>query len=249
MKRFIYILIFSTLFILSACQSNKEEITISAAASLTDAMEEIISLFEDANPDITVAINLGGSGSLSQQITHGAPVDIFFSASLSHFEKIEEQGLINEQMKTPLLTNKLVWIQQKGENPATEISDLNSIAIGTPETVPAGRYAKQALMNQGLYSSVKEKLIFTKDVRQVAQYVEGGNVEAGLVYQTDAFLSDDIKINKGLPIGEHDPIIYPVGVLHRSKVKVSAEKFYHFLQTEEATTIFEKYGFHKADED
>ncbi|SFM11954.1 molybdate transport system substrate-binding protein [Gracilibacillus orientalis] len=244
MKRVIYILVAITL--LTGCQPEEEEITISAAASLTDALQEVVQQFEKENPHITVAMNIGGSGALSQQIVQGAPADIFFSASLDHFERVMEAGLIKEGNAQALLTNELVWIQPKDEQLAPTIEPFNQIAIGTPDTVPAGNYAKQALTAQGIYNEIEEQLIFTKDVRQIVQYVESNNVDAGMVYLTDALISDDVQVNETLPMGEYDDIIYPVGIIENSQ---AVETFYQYIQSEEALNIFKHYGFLEIDGD
>ncbi|WP_443129291.1 molybdate ABC transporter substrate-binding protein [Gracilibacillus sp. D59] len=244
MKRVIYILL--AISLLTACQPEEEEITISAAASLTDAINEAVQQFEKEHPHIKVAINLGGSGALSQQIMQGAPADIFFSASLDHFDRILQAGLIEDGQARALLTNELVWVQPKDDQLVTSIDHFNKIAIGTPETVPAGNYAKQALTAQGIYNDIEKKLVFTKDVRQVVQYVESGNVDAGMVYRTDAMISDKVQLNETLPIGEYDDIIYPVGMIKKTQ---AAETFYQYLQSEEALDIFKQYGFQEIDGD
>ncbi|MDX8046802.1 molybdate ABC transporter substrate-binding protein [Gracilibacillus sp. S3-1-1] len=245
MKKVLYIFLFA-LTLLIACGQEKEEVTISVAASLTDAMTDIIEQFEAENPNYTVAVNAGGSGALSQQIIQGAPADIFFSASLHDFKRVYQEGLIDDDYKIPLLANELVWIQQADTELASEIDNFEQIAIGTPEAVPAGDYAKQALTGQGIYEALEGRFVFTKDVRQVMQYVEKGDVHAGLVYRTDALTSDKVQINEHLPIGTHDAIIYPVGIINN---KPAVEAFYQYLLTEEAANIFEQYGFGKVDGD
>ncbi|WP_208591311.1 molybdate ABC transporter substrate-binding protein [Gracilibacillus suaedae] len=244
MKRILYILL--ALSLLTACQQEEEEITISAAASLTDTLQEIVQQFEEENPHINVSLNLGGSGSLSQQIIQGAPADIFFSASVPHFDRVLQAGLIKEENARALLANELVWIQPQSDQPATTVGSFDQMAIGTPETVPAGNYAKQALTAQGIYQEIKEKLIFTKDVRQVMQYVETSNVDAGIVYRTDALISDKVQINETLPLGKHEPIIYPVGIIEDSQ---AVEAFYNYLQSAKALDIFQQYGFQEIDGD
>ncbi|WP_228552336.1 molybdate ABC transporter substrate-binding protein [Gracilibacillus salitolerans] len=243
MKRVLYILLALTL--LTACQQ-EEEITISAAASLTDALQEIVQQFEEVNQDITVSLNLGGSGSLSQQIIQGAPADIFFSASVPHFERVLQTGLIEEENARALLANELVWIQPKGDQLATTMDSFDQMAIGTPEIVPAGSYAQQALTTQGIYNKLEDQLVFTKDVRQVVQYVESNNVDAGIVYRTDALISNKVQINETLPMGEHDQIIYPVGIIKDSR---AVGAFYDYLQSDEALDIFQQYGFQEIDGD
>ncbi|UOQ48975.1 molybdate ABC transporter substrate-binding protein [Gracilibacillus caseinilyticus] len=246
MKRMVPFILLATI-LLTACQQEKKEITISAAASLTDAINEAVALFEEENPEYDVAVNLGGSGSLSKQIIQGAPVDVFFSASVDHLLEVKEAGLMDDESIQALLQNKLVWVQPKDTATITDVKAVNHIAIGTPETVPAGMYAKQALDDLGIYQGLKEQLVFTKDVRQVMQYVESENAELGVVYRTEALVSDKVQINSQLPLGKHDPIIYPVGMLHNANKE--ANPFYQFLQSEEVMDIFNKYGFEEVDGD
>ncbi|UOQ84429.1 molybdate ABC transporter substrate-binding protein [Gracilibacillus salinarum] len=246
MKRFVPLMLVA-MIVLTACQEEKKEITISAAASLTDAINEAVALFEEENPEYDVAVNLGGSGSLSKQIIQGAPVDVFFSASVDHLMEVKEEGLLEDESIQALLQNKLVWVQPESTAPVTDMKTVDHIALGTPETVPAGMYAKQSLEDLGIYQGLNEQLVFTKDVRQVMQYVESENADLGVVYQTDALISDKVQINDQLPLGEHDPIIYPVAMLHNAKEE--AKPFYDFLQSEEVMDIFKEYGFEEVDGD
>ncbi len=165
------------------------------------------------------------------------------------FNRVVEEGMIDKEDAIPLLSNQLVWIQSKDQAIVESIEEMNKIAIGTPETVPAGAYAQQALTSQKLYDQVKDKLVFTKDVRQVLQYVESENVNAGIVYKTDALPSEKVMVNEELSIGEHDAIIYPVGIINNSKEKDTTNSFLTFLQSNEAIKIFKEYGFNEIDGD
>ncbi|SHN27160.1 molybdate ABC transporter substrate-binding protein [Gracilibacillus kekensis] len=241
--------VLSAVLLLAGCQSKEQEITISAAASLTDVLEEVVILFEQEYPSIQISLNLGGSGALSQQIIQGAPADIFLSASIDKFDLVRHEGLLDGQFIQPLVMNKLVWIQAKGTTSFKTIDQINRIAIGTPESVPAGKYAKEAFTDIEIFTKLESKFVYTKDVRQVLQYVETENVDAGIVYQTDAEISEAVQINKELPLGEYDPIIYPVGILKETQQKEAAETFYRFLQTEEVIELFKQYGFLEIDGD
>lgn len=239
----------------SACsrqESNQQqnvELTISAAASLNDALTEIKESFETEYPNITILYNIGGSGALKQQILQGAPVDFFLSASNDHFLELTTKGFIREEEQVNLLGNQLVLITNK-EKPAniTGMEDLTSndvskIAIGIPDSVPAGMYAKQTFQNLGLWKDAAPKLIQTKDVSQVLTYVETGNIDAGLVYLTDALASNKIKMILTINEQYHDKIIYPAGIIKNSKNKDEALLFLDYLQSSPAIKIFEKYGF------
>ncbi|WP_186578453.1 molybdate ABC transporter substrate-binding protein [Aquibacillus kalidii] len=253
MKRIIVTLIL-TFLLLSACMPNdskeKEvEITISAAASMTDAMEEIIEEFERENTSINVLLNVGSSGSLQQQIRKGAPVDLFISAAQDKFDVVLEEGLIDTNNYRTLLRNSLVLI--KPINSKIPLSNFDSlldkemerVAIGTPETVPAGKYAVETLKSLELYDQLEEKLIQAKDVRQVLHYVETENVQAGIVYKTDALQSDKVKVIATADSKDHAPIVYPVGIIKDTDYPSEAKQFYQFIQTDKAEQIFEKYGF------
>jgi molybdate transport system substrate-binding protein len=251
---YIMTLVVLTLLV-SGCEdggdSNQKELTISAAASLREALEEAGQIYMDENPDIKIIFNFGGSGSLQQQITHGAPVDLFISASQDKYHQLTSKNLIDRNNSVKLLGNELVLISPKGTQGTESLDDLlrpdiKRIAIGTPETVPAGQYAKQALVSTGLWSQLEHKIINTKDVRQVLAYVETGNVDAGFVYKTDAMISDKIEVAKIVQQNSHDSIIYPAGVVASSKNHKEAITFLNFLKDKKAMDIFKKYGFNAA---
>lgn len=260
--KWLAILILSFLFV-SACNNekrdefsaknspeNKEkvELLISAAASLKDAMDEIKQDYEKEHPEITLKFNYGSSGSLQQQISQGAPVDLFFSAAEDKFALLVEDGIIAEEDGMDLLGNELVLIVPKKEGAIKTFEDLEKakvekISIGTPETVPAGAYAKESLDNMGIWKNVEEKIVYAKDVRQVLSYVETGNVDAGIVYQTDALISNKVEIVATANPSTHAPIIYPVGIIKESKHYEAAKQFYEYLKKEHALKVFEAYGF------
>lgn len=225
------------------------ELTISAAASLKESLEEIKEMFEQDFPQINIRFNFGGSGSLQQQISQGAPVDLFFSASEDKFNELIDDGLIDQDNSTPLLNNEIVLIAESS-NPykLSSFEDLvdsqiEHIAIGIPETVPVGEYAKETLEHINIWSDIEAKIVFAKDVRQVLSYVETGNVAAGIVYSTDALVSDQVTIIQSAVPSSHSPIHYPVGIINHTKNYEAAKEFYHFLQKDEALEVFEEYGF------
>jgi molybdate transport system substrate-binding protein len=243
------------LIVLSACspkesqQTKTVELTISAAASLNETLIEIKKNFENENPQINLLFNIGGSGALKQQILQGAPVDLFLSASHDPFNELTQEGLIDKQTQVDLLGNQLVLVTNN-ENPANingfmdlKLSKIDKIAIGIPESVPAGKYAKQTLENLGLWEHLEPIVIQTKDVRQVLTYVETGNVDAGIVYMTDVYVSDKVKVVATAVEQTHESIIYPAGIIKASANKKEAELFLSYLQGKTAKTIFEKYGF------
>ncbi|MFJ7746829.1 molybdate ABC transporter substrate-binding protein [Peribacillus sp. NPDC097295] len=227
--------------------TEKVDLTISAAASLQDALNDIKTSFEKETPDVNVNFNFGASGALQQQISKGAPVDLFFSAAEDKFDTLVDEGLIDEKQGTDLVGNDLVLVVSKESdkkiNTLDDITKAKKISIGTPESVPAGQYALQTLENSGLWKEVEENVIYAKDVRQVLTYVETENVDAGMVYKTDALTSSKVDIVTTAGDDLHDPIIYPAGVIKDSSHPKEAQLFYDYLQTEEAMKIFKKYGF------
>jgi molybdate transport system substrate-binding protein len=228
------------------------EITVSAAASLTDVMEEIKGLYEGKS-NHTLAMNYGSSGALQQQIEEGAPADIFISAAQKQMGTLQDKGLIDEGSRIDLLENAVVLIVPADGADNEDIADFQSLAadsvvnlaIGEPESVPAGRYAKEILTSLELWEALEaeEKLVLAKDVRQVLTYVERGDVDAGIVYMTDALSSEQVKVVAPAPAGSHTPVTYPAAIVKESAGQDAAEDFMAFLQSEEIATVFEKHGF------
>lgn len=223
------------------------ELTISAAASLQDALTEITANFSKKHHDIKINYNFGGSGALKQQITQGAPVDLFFSAAEDQFRQLVQDGMIDKNQGTNLVSNELVLIvPKKAAKTLKSFADLpkvDKLSIGTPESVPAGGYAKETLGSLKVWDKVDGKIVYAKDVRQVLTYVEMGNVEAGVVYKTDALTSSKVEIAATADANTHTPIVYPVGIIKASSHPKEAMLFYEYLQTPEALKVFEKYGF------
>ncbi|WP_370224155.1 molybdate ABC transporter substrate-binding protein [Cytobacillus sp.] len=225
----------------------KVELTISAAASLQDALTDIEASFEKEHPNMLVNFNFGASGSLQQQISQGAPADLFFSAAEDKFDKLVRDGLIEEKNGIDLVGNELVLVvpkeSAKGIKSFNDLTEADRLSIGTPESVPAGKYAKESLENMGIWKSLEEKVVYAKDVRQVLTYVETNNVDAGIVYKTDALISEKVNIVDTADENTHDAIIYPLGVVKDTRHPEEAKLFYDYLQNENSMSIFEKYGF------
>ncbi|EFM10201.1 molybdenum ABC transporter, periplasmic molybdate-binding protein [Paenibacillus curdlanolyticus YK9] len=247
--------VFLLVLLLAACSSKSEtasphvEITISAAASLTDALNELKTRYEHTHANTTLVYNFGASGALQQQIEQGAPADLFLSAASNNMQALVEKKLIRADQERNLLKNELVVVipasNQEGIKSLQELQSASAkrIAIGIPESVPAGKYAKEALMSAKLWDELQPKLVQGKDVRQVLQYVETGNADAGFVYKTDAMTSAKAKIAFVIDPAYYSPISYPVGIVSSTKQPEAAEAFYAYLSTEEAQAIFIKYGF------
>jgi molybdate transport system substrate-binding protein len=231
----------------SVSDTAKVELTISAAASLTDSMKEIQTIFTKKYSHINVNYNFGASGTLQQQIEQGAPVDLFISAGTKQFQALADKKLIEKSRN--LVTNELVMIAPVvGTSSINTIEDLSKsevkyIAVGQPDSVPAGNYAKQSLMFYKLWDSLQSKVVLAKDVRQVLTYVETGNSDAGFVYKTDAISSSKVKVILTLDQKSYSPIQYPIGLIKSTKHPKESQLFFDFLQSKEANEIFLKFGF------
>ena len=225
------------------------ELTVSAAVSLKDALAEIQTNYAKVKPNVKLVFNLGASGSLQKQIEQGAPADIFISAAPKQMDELDTKNLINKATRKNLVENKLVLIvPQDSKLALAKFEDLlkpevKQISIGEPSVVPAGQYAQEVLQKLNIWDKVKAKAVLAKDVRTVLTYVETGNVDAGIVYKTDAASSKKIKIAATAPEGSHAPIIYPVAVLSGTKQSKAAEEFLAYLSGPEGKTVLEKYGF------
>ena len=229
--------------------SQPVELTISAAVSLKDALTEIQANYQKKSPNVKLIYNLGASGSLQKQIEQGAPADIFISAAPGQMNELEKKNLVNKATRKNLVENKLVLIvPQDSKLGLTKFEDLTKpevkqISVGEPAVVPAGQYAQQVLTKLNVWDQAKAKAVLAKDVRTVLTYVETGNVDAGIVYKTDAASSSKVKIAAIAPEGSHQPIIYPAAVLSGAKNSKAAEEFLAYMAGPEGKKVFEKYGF------
>ena len=233
----------------SAKKDEGVDVTVLAAASLTDALDEII---KEYNKDCSdkILTSYAGSGDLVQQINGGADCDLFISASKANMDDLEKEDLIDKDSRKDLLGNALTLIAtseaaDKVSMDALTTDAVKQIAIGEPETVPAGKYATQVFDNLKIADKVKSKIVKAKDVRAVINYVETGDADCGFVYMTDAKM---LKEEKGKIVAEvdddlHDPIVYPAALLKDAPQKEAANKFYTFIQGDYAKGVFEKYGF------
>ncbi|MEX0269770.1 molybdate ABC transporter substrate-binding protein [Leptolyngbyaceae cyanobacterium UHCC 1019] len=223
-------------------------LVVSAAASLTDALQEISLLYNQTQPNVTLRYNFASSGALQQQIENGAPADIFIAAAEKQMDALQQKNLIETGSSRNLLTNRLVLVVPKTSTGVTNLQSLKDtrvkrIAIGNPRSVPAGQYSEEALKKQGLWNSLQPKFVLANTVRQVLQFIESGNVQAGLVYATDAKTSNKVKVVQVIPANLHTPIVYPIAVVKRSKNQTAARAFIQFLSSSKAKKIFQKYGF------
>ena len=225
------------------------ELNISAAVSMKDALAEIQTNYQKKAQHVKLVYNLGASGSLQKQIEQGATADIFISAAPKQMNELAAKNLVINATRKNLLENKLVLIVPKDSTLSiSKLEDLQNdtvkqISIGETKVVPAGQYAEQARKKLGVWEKIQSKIVFAKDVRTVLTYVDTGNVDAGLVYKTDAAVSKKVKILATAPDGSHAPIIYPAAALSGTKNQKAAEEFLAYLAGPEGKSVFEKHGF------
>lgn len=225
------------------------ELLISAAASLTDVLNEIADVYKDIEPNTKLTYSFGSSGALQAQIEEGAPVDIFMSAAQKQMKALEDKGLILDGTNKTLLVNKVVLMTPANSN--LEISsfddltkdEVKKIAIGDPSNVPVGQYSEEIFTNLNILDKVSPKTVLGNDVRTVLTWVESGEVDCGIVYATDAYTTDKVQIITEAPEGSHKEVSYPVAVIKASKNSEAAKRFLDFLSTEKAINLFTKYGF------
>ncbi len=228
-------------------QPRAAQLTVSAASSLSNVLREIGRLFEQRRPDVHVRINFGGSGALLQQIAQGAPVDVFVSADEATVERGIAQKLLDARTRRDVAGNSLVLVIPAGRRDPLSLQDLagsavRRIAIGKPATVPAGRYAQQALERTGLWSALADRFVYAENVRQVLDYVSRGEVDAGLVYGTDAPILRD-RVHVAATVAGHAPIRYPAVVVADTRRRELAVSFIEFLRSSAAQEQLVAAGF------
>ncbi len=223
-------------------------INVFAAASLTESLKEIAAGYEKQTGD-KVVFNLGASSFLARQIEEGAPADVFISADEAKMDGLEKKGLIVKATRRSRLSNSLVIVVPSENGAAiTTPKDLvtakvKRLALAEPRTVPAGIYAKEYLQKQNLWPAVEGKVVPTENVRAALAAVEAGNVEAGIVYKTDASMSKKVKVAYEVPASDCPAIGYPMAVVRDSKQLDAATRFHKHLASDEAGRVFEKFGF------
>jgi molybdate transport system substrate-binding protein len=239
-------LLFLSVFISTTLSAS--ELTIHAAASLTDALKEIGTAYEQQSGD-KLQFDFGASSTLARQIEEGAPGDLFLSADEAKMNTLEQKSLLVSGTRRSLLSNLLVIIvpadAQLVPKSAAELTkpEYKKIALAEPTTVPAGIYAQEYLRQLGLWDSVKQKVVPTENVRAALAAVESDNVEAGFVYKTDALLSKKVKVAVEISKAEGPKISYPLAVLKSSKDPERAKRFAEYLAGPEAREVFRKFGF------
>ncbi|MDD2494033.1 MAG: molybdate ABC transporter substrate-binding protein [Tissierellia bacterium] len=258
MKKIIsLLLVVICVFTLVACSDTSTDqpnadlqntILLAAAASLKNCMEdEIIPLFEEKNSNVKVEATYDSSGKLQTQIEEGADVDVFMSAAMKQMNALNEKSLIKDNSIVELLENKIVLIVPKDSEKEIksfeEILNADTIAVGDPESVPAGQYAKEVFESLKIWNDVLAKSSLGTNVTEVLNWIAEGSADAGVVYSTDAASNENVQVVSEAPQGSVSKIIYPVGIVNTTTKEDSARLFVEFLRSQEVISIFEKYGF------
>ncbi len=232
----------------AAVSSWAAEVSVFAAASLSDALKELAAQHQKATGD-TVSLNLAASSTLARQIKEGAPADLFFSADEAKMDDLAKAGLIEPATRQSLLGNTLVIVVPTDSSLALKsakdlaVPEVKHLALAEPQTVPAGIYAKEYLQKAGLWDSVSGKVVAMENVRAALAAVESGNAEAGIVYKTDALISKKVKVAHEISATEGPRISYPVALVKGGKNSAGAAKFLTLLTSAEGKAVFAKYGF------
>jgi molybdate transport system substrate-binding protein len=233
----------------TASPSSPVELNVCAGVGLTDVITTINNLYQQANKNVKIVANFAASGTLQTQIEQGAPADIFISAAAKQMDNLQQKGLLFNETRVNLLYNKVVLVVPLDSKLGlTSFNDLTlnsvkKVAVGDPQFVPAGTYALQAFDLLGITARVQPKEILGADVRQVLNYAETGNVDAGIVFSTDALTSNKVKVVASAPDPINANVVYPVAVIKASKNPEVAKHYLAFLFSSQAKAVFEKYGF------
>jgi molybdate transport system substrate-binding protein len=226
---------------------NDAEILVSAASSLRGVIDEVVEAYRERFPGTDVAINTAASGVLVRQIEQGAPVDLFLSASRDEVDRLEAQGLV--RARRGFAANRLVVVVPGGRSPPTNLEELSAerfsrIAIGNPGTVPAGRYARESFETLGLLDAIGSRLVFGENVRQVLDWAVRGEVDAALVYSTDAArVADRVAIGPTVPPRSHSAIVYDGAVIEGTRNPDPALQLLEFLASGPGEEILSGKGF------
>ena len=239
---------------MAAQAGESTEILVAAAASLKNAYEdELIPMFQEQYPGVTVKGTYDSSGKLQTQIEEGLEADVFMSAAAKQMTALDEEGMIESDTITSLLENKIVLIVPTGSSAGIEkfedIEKAETIALGDPASVPAGQYAEEALTSLGIWDKIQDKVSFGTNVTEVLNQVAASSADAGIVYATDAAsMADQVEVVAEAPEGSlAKKVIYPVAVVKNTAHGEEAGNFVEFLKTDEAMKVFEAYGFTKGE--
>ena len=237
-------------------EQSESDLTVFAAASMTESLNELKDIFEKDNADIKLSYNFDSSGTLKTQIEEGADCDVFISAAKKQMNELEgldkgKESLIDSDSRFDLLENEVTLaVKEDSDKDISAFDDLNtdkvsSIALGNSD-VPVGQYSEELLNNLGIWEPIQDKVTFGSNVKEVTTWVSEGAVDCGIIYSTDANTAGLKIVDRVDSSKFENRIIYPAALTKNSKNKEAGEKFLEFLQTDKAQEVFEKYGFKKA---
>lgn len=236
--------------LISGCQKKEKEekeLMVGAAASLKPLIETIGDKYEEKEENITLVFTYASSGTLEQQIRQGAPMDVFLSASDKQIKSLSEDNYLIDTTITDLTENRMVLIVPADSTlnltGFEDITRASKIAVGDPASVPAGKYAFEVFEHYGLTKEVQDVAVYGKDVTEVLAWVSSGNVDAGVVYATEAALTDQVRVIELAPEDSHSRVVYPGAVVKETKQEAAAKEFLEYLTSKEAQKVFEEYGF------
>jgi molybdate transport system substrate-binding protein len=234
-----------TLLMLSNMQAVAGQVSVSAAASLKEAINEMADKYTASHAGTTVVKNFGASGALAGQIENGAPSDIFISASTEWIDYLVNKKMLDAKSRKDFAYNALVFAgtTTKKVTGMTDLAALDRIAIGSPKSVPAGDYAMESMKNAGVDQKLAPKLVMTKDVRECLTYAELGEVDGSFVYRTDALQAKKSKILFVVPEKLHARVVYPMALTLTGAGNADAKTFFEWIRHGEAQSILKKYGF------
>jgi|AMWB02.1.fsa_nt_gi molybdate transport system substrate-binding protein len=232
----------------TSCAADKTVVQVLAGAGLKDALYAVKDAYTKKAPGVEIRFSLAAAGILQKQVEEGVPADLFFTPGKSQMDDLQRKGLIIPETRIDLLGNEIVLVVATEKKGAIKsFGDLpdkaQSVSIGLPEIVPAGKYARETLKNLGLWDKVEKRILFAKDVRTVLAYVDSGNVDAGLVYRSDTAAMKSGTLVAVAPKGSHSPIRFTMAVLTASRHREETMKFMEFLKSPEAAGIFARYRF------
>jgi molybdate transport system substrate-binding protein len=243
-------MLLGVVIVASAAMAHASEITVAAAASLSDALAEAGRVFQSQTGD-TVRFSFAASSTLAKQIEAGAPVALFFSADEDWMDYLDSRKLLIAATRMDLLGNRLVLIEPADKTaqvdivagfPLASLLGSGRLSMGEPGSVPAGKYGKQALVNLGVWDSVSSKVVAADSVRSAMAFVQSGEAPFGIVYATDAASSKQVRVAGTFPLSSHKRITYPVAMI-KDQDSPEARAFLKFVEGPDGRAIFTKYGF------
>ena len=236
------------LLLTASCSNHRNDLTVFAAASLADVLQPLGKRFE-SDKGISINYSFSGSWTLSQQVSLGAPADVFISGGPGPMDVLDNKNLLAHGSRSDLLGNMLVIVAKGQHNTAmfspTDLlqDEVKRIAMGDPSLAPAGTYAREALQTIGLWPDLRDKLVYGLNVRTALEYARSGNADVAVVYATDAASDEQLRLLWTFPTETHSPIRYPIAVIGKSDKPRTAAEFLVFLRSEGASEIFSEHGF------